>query len=653
MIKDKAIEPPPRWLIPLILVLFAFIIYGNCIRNGYSLDDVIVTVVHSNNNTRIEKGISGIPALFSSRYFDAKQQNYGYRPLSLSTFAIEYQFFKKDPHISHLINLLIYALTCVLLFFILSNLFSGYLNILPLLITLLFIAHPLHTEVVDSIKNRDELMVFLFGLSSLYFALKYFDNKKIAYVLLSVLFLWFAYLSKETAIIFLPIIPVTIYFFKPVKLSRISFAIIILIIAYVLFVVVRRILLQSASPIIRPFIFTENPLYYVRPFMHRFIPALYIIWYYLKLFIIPYPLSCYYGYDTIPIANLGNPFVWISFLIYLGLAVYALLNLKKKDILSFGILIYLIGILPFSNLYKPAPGIVAERFAYTASLGFCIIVAIILLRIFKIPFQAKTIIRKFKPQFIIVIVAILGLYSVLTISRNNDWKDVSTLYRRDVEHFDKSYNLHYLLVTNITSQINSTAPGQLRDKLLNELREHQLKIAEIVSKDIAKYPKDYISRNNLASIYVNYTDEQEEARKLLRQAIAVKPDYSEAYYNIAYSYEKSNNIDSAIYFYNKTLDMESSFVNIYLKLPDLYTGKGEYSKAFEIDERAMKMFPDDAGFYINAGNTCMLMKDTLKGINYFVKAVDIEPSNINMRTQIVNFLKKAGYTDKAKQMESK
>jgi tetratricopeptide (TPR) repeat protein len=335
------------------------------------------------------------------------------------------------------------------------------------------------------------------------------------------------------------------------------------------------------------------------------------------------------------------------------MAVYAFINLKKKDILSFGIIIYLIGILPFSNFYKPAPGIVAERFAYTASLGFCIIVAIILLRIFKITFQSKAFIRKFKPQFIIVITAILGLYSVLTISRNNNWKDVSTLYHRDVEHFDKSYNLHYLLVTNLTSQINNTAPGPLRDKLISELREHQLKIAEIVSKDIEKYPKDYISRNNLGSIYVNYTDEQIEARKLLRQAIAVKPDYSEAYYNMAYSYEKSNNIDSAIYFYNKTLEMESSFINIYLKLHELYTCKGEYSKAFEIDERSMKIFPDDAGFYINAGNTCMLMKDTLKGISYLEKAVDIEPSNFNMRAQIVSFLKKYGFADKAKQLESK
>jgi hypothetical protein len=649
--KDKSIKTTPAWLFPLIIIVFAFIIYGNSIRNDYSLDDVIVTAVRSDNNSRIQEGIAGIPGLFTSRYLDAKQQNYGYRPLVLTTFAIEYQFFKRNPHVSHFINLLIYAFTCILLFFILSNLFSSYHKILPFLTTLLFIAHPLHTEVVDSIKNRDELMVFLFGLCSLHYVLKYFDTKKLWLIFISLLFLFLALLSKETAIIFLPVIPLTIYFFKPVKLSKIIIAILIVLLTYIIYFFIKRFLLHTAPTASRLFIFTENPLFYEHHMLKRFFPALFILLYYLKLFLFPYPFCSYYGYDTITMAGWTNPWVWVSLIIYLGLAVYALINIQKKSIISFGILFYLIGIVPFSNFLKPAPGIVAERFTYTASLGFCIVVAFFLLNIFKIPFEAKAIIKKFKTQFVVVIIIILGLYSSLTISRNYDWKDVMTLYSSDLKHFDESYNLHYLFVTNLKLQINKTSPGTLRDQMINELMEHQRRIAELVSRDIAKYPKDYISRNNLGDIYANYLNDQNSAQPFFRQAISVKPDYTEAYLNLAYSYEKSNNIDSAIYYYNKTLKLDSSFSFVYSRLFEIYTNKGDYHKAFEIDEKSIKIFPNDAEFYVNSGNTSLLLKDTLNGIKYFEKAVDIEPANHQLRSQIVNFLKKAGFSEKAKQLE--
>jgi hypothetical protein len=511
----------------------------------------------------------------------------------------------------------------------------------------------LHTEVVDSLKNRDELMVFLFGLCSLHFALKYIDVSRVGYLLLSVLFIWLAYLSKETALLFIPLIPLTIYFFKPVKLSKVLMSVLVAFLALVIITLIRRMLLHSAPPGNRIFVFTENPLFYVHNIFNRFFPALYILGYYLKLLLIPYPLSCYYGYDVIPIAGRTNPLVWVSLIIYLGLFIYALINLPKKSILSFGILFYLIAIAVFSNFLKPAAGIVAERFAYTASLGFCLTVSFVLLKIFKIPFQSTTIIRKFKTQFIVVVIVIMGFYSVLTIARTNDWKDIIILYRKDIRHCDDSYNLHRLMVNTLMQQLDNTSPGLLRDNMIKELLEHQRKIASIVNKGLAKYNADYISRNNLGTIYVNYLNSQDTARMLFRQAISIKPDYTEAFYNMAFSYGKSNMPDSSIYYYNKTLASDAHYITAYARLHDTYTNKGDYAKALENDESSIKMFPDRAEFYINSGNTCLLLKDTLKGINYFEKAVNIEPSNDNLRSQIVNFLKKAGYTDKAKQLEGK
>ena len=142
----------------IIIAAFSFLLYSNTIPNEYNLDDGLVT----NNHPLTSKGVSAIPEIFSSPYYqDAAGNQYDYRPVTLTTFAIEHQFFGDNVHVSHFINTIIYMLLCVILFLTLSILFKNYNYLLPLTITLLFIAHPIHTEAVAGIKNRDELLCFL------------------------------------------------------------------------------------------------------------------------------------------------------------------------------------------------------------------------------------------------------------------------------------------------------------------------------------------------------------------------------------------------------------------------------------------------------------------------------------------------------------
>ena len=128
-----------------IIAVFVFVIYGNTINHGYNFDDEYVIL-----NQQVQQGIKAIPDIFTSRYFTSEDQSYGYRPITKVTFAIEYSFFGLDPKISHLINVLLYGLTGVLIFNFLVKNFSAYPKWFWLFGTLLFLSHPLHTEVVNS-----------------------------------------------------------------------------------------------------------------------------------------------------------------------------------------------------------------------------------------------------------------------------------------------------------------------------------------------------------------------------------------------------------------------------------------------------------------------------------------------------------------------
>src|ERR1039457_3673564 len=101
----------------IIIAAFAFLLYAQSINFSYTLDDG--TVIRENKITR--KGISAIPTIFTHGYWYGfnESKDAAYRPASLIMFAIEYQLFNDNPKVSHLINVLLYALSCWLVYLLL------------------------------------------------------------------------------------------------------------------------------------------------------------------------------------------------------------------------------------------------------------------------------------------------------------------------------------------------------------------------------------------------------------------------------------------------------------------------------------------------------------------------------------------------------
>ncbi|MBK8474297.1 MAG: hypothetical protein IPL33_20200 [Sphingobacteriales bacterium] len=83
----------------------------------------------------------------------------------------------------------------------------------------------------------------------------------------------------------------------------------------------------------------------------------------------------YYGYNYVPLYTWASPIAWISLLLHLGLAYWAIRQYRQRPLLALGVAYYLIHALAFSNIFKVGPGIVAERFFYGGSVGFCWVLA--------------------------------------------------------------------------------------------------------------------------------------------------------------------------------------------------------------------------------------------------------------------------------------
>lgn len=215
-----AMSKPILWekYIHIILCAFAFLLYANTIGNGYNMDDELVTRKHKFTS----KGIEAIPEIFTNPYYsDAMGYSYEYRPMVLVSFAIEHQIFGDSPKTSHFINVLLYVITVLVLFKLLRKLLQAYSYWYSVLIVLLFIVHPLHTEVIASIKNRDEILAFLCALGAWWFALGFAEKGKWWRALLVPLLFLAGVLSKMSIIPCMMLIPLSLVFFSTISGKKI------------------------------------------------------------------------------------------------------------------------------------------------------------------------------------------------------------------------------------------------------------------------------------------------------------------------------------------------------------------------------------------------------------------------------------------------
>ncbi|HNS43211.1 MAG TPA: glycosyltransferase family 39 protein, partial [Taishania sp.] len=201
----------------VIFGLLAFFLFANTLGNGYNMDDSMVT----NNHKLTSKGLSAIGEIFTSPYYsDDAGYAYGYRPMVHLSFALEQELFGQKPGAGHFINVLLFVIS-VILFFKLLVKWVGEKNILfAAVATLLFTVHPIHTEVVASLKNRDELLAFLFVIWAGVCAFKYLEKEKISSLIAVFLLFSLAMLSKKSVYPMAIILPVSMVLLHTVPLKK-------------------------------------------------------------------------------------------------------------------------------------------------------------------------------------------------------------------------------------------------------------------------------------------------------------------------------------------------------------------------------------------------------------------------------------------------
>lgn len=193
----------------LIVGLVCLSTFGITVTHDYNLDDNLVT----QNHRLTSGGINAIAEIYESPYYeDDMGYSYGFRPTTLASFALEHAIFGESPTVSHTINVLLYLATCILVYLLIARLFPDKKG-MALFGALLFTVHPLHTEVVASIKNRDEILALFFALLACYTLIR--PMKWLIALPLAAAFFFLSLTSKMSAVNFILLLALVPTYPKP------------------------------------------------------------------------------------------------------------------------------------------------------------------------------------------------------------------------------------------------------------------------------------------------------------------------------------------------------------------------------------------------------------------------------------------------------
>lgn len=684
-----------------IVFAFCFALYGNTLWNTYAIDD---TAVYT-DNVYTKKGLEGLKDIFTHDAFEgyfgetgAKILSGGrYRPLSIATFAIEYEITRKikgdkrehitnqniiiglddpylSPGLSHFINVLLFAITCCLLYYFLlmilpsrgANIFSS----IAFIATLLFAAHPIHTEVVANIKGRDEIMSLLFSLLAVVCALIFLYRNKYVYLCLGALCFFFGLLSKENAITFLAIVPLTYFFFTNAKVKDYGVSIGVYVLPVVAALLLRsafthQTIAQDSNEILdNPFLFATVT--------QRYATIGYTFLRYYRLLLFPHPLTHDYFFNQIPYVDLGDLGFLIGLVITISLLAFALANIKGKAVAAYAILFYFITFSIVSNVLFTVGALMNERFIYMSSLGFCLLLAIGLIKL-------KDRLKITTTAFFSIVTVTLSLYSFKTITRNMDWANDPTLIKNDTKWSPNSAKIQASLANELTIEADKEQDLVKKNTLLDSaivhineaLRIYPARANNWVILGNAVYRKNHRTEEAIPiyekaatgdiypafyalAIMYNNAGNAQKAKENLTKAFAVDQSKSDCaflmaqlsaelnqedsvklwlkylstlravtaqdYYLIGLNWGKvGNNLPKSIEYLKKSVEMRPEADLYQYDLGVAYTFSYKWDEAIETFQKLIKLNPNYANAYKNLAIIYQNKKDTVLSNQYMQK----------------------------------
>ena len=650
-------------IIPIIvMVALSVITYLNCLPNQFVYDDTSTLV-----ENKLVKDWGNFLTLFTHDYFKLSGE-LTYRPLVTLSYFIDYSIWHMNPMGYHLVNVVLHMVNVVLVYFLVLLLLRQYNKTqeshnqisdigLALLTCMLFAVHPIVSEVVNMISYREDLIATAFLIASFLLFLLYkervvaqipfspsFKNRDLGEFPLSAFHrkstislsagamaaYFFALLSKESAIV----LPALIFIYELLisrkyftarktaqKIVRAPFFLGYIGVSIVYLILRFFILHNPGEKIVYP----EGSIFVNMLTMTK------VLGRYITSIFLPFNLNADYH-----VLYLKTPFT-LSFLfplcMLISIAIIAIRWWKKfartssgvnrrRDfypVILFAILWFFISMLPVMNII-PLANIMADRYLYFPILGFCLLLSI-----------AVTYLRAVIKYS--VIIPLIIFYIVVTVTRNNVWRDEFTLWHKS----SQSPLCSFTTYNNLGTQYNKKG---YPDTALKCYQEALRKAREV---GFTQYATVYYNAGNA----YEKKNMPYEAVTVYKKAVQLKPDYQQAHNNLGKVYFTLGHYDDAIAEYNNALKIDHDFPYAYNNMGVLYNKLGRQEDAVAAYKKALSLDPKYADAYYNVGNIYEARMQYDLAMEAYQSALTFDPTQVYVHNNLGTIYDKKGRLEDA------
>jgi tetratricopeptide (TPR) repeat protein len=601
---DKS-EPPLKLsrnkFSALSLAIIAILIclsYANSFSVPFHFDDD----VHIRNNHYIRITDLSWPQIKYAAVQDSKQN----RPLSNLSFALNYYFFGENPRTYHLFNLLFHVLAAVGLFFLLERTLclggypEGLSRIASGLATAVWAVHPIHTQAVTYIVQRQTVMASAFILACLigYVEARLSTRKSRKYIAYSLSAMSFI-LAAGCKEIFL-VTPFLILLYEIFFFQKFSFAFIrrrsiplifsLILLAGLLALMLRPEMFEKISTGYETFPFTMK---------ERLLTEARVVIYYLGLILVPLPSHLSLEHEFSVSSALLHPWTTILAIILILCALgWAILSARARPLISFAVLWYLLN-LSLESSFLPLD-LVNEHRLYLASLALIAPLSAGLLRL-----KLHTLTRILVPALVI------ALLCAFTVMRNRVWNDPLALWLDCVKKAPMQ-----------ARPWNNLCAVEVQEKNYSPAILH-------CQKALILNPRLPDAYNNLGIAHYSL-GHLPEARKAFEKALSLNPSYVIAHFNLAEIHRLKGNIPPAIAEYQETLKLNPYYIPALLNLAHLYYNQGELDQAIAQYRMVVKYSPKFAPGYLFLAKALYLKEQYPACVEVADKGLNLDASLLEL-----------------------
>jgi tetratricopeptide (TPR) repeat protein len=568
----------------------------------------------------------------------------------------------------HIINALLVYVLVILTFrtpYLMNSGLSGKSRLMALFSSLLFVAHPLGTEVVTYVTQRFVLFSAMFYLLCIvsYIGSRLSGRRAAGYGLfaLSVLSAVLAMKSKENAFT-LPL-AVGLYEFMFFRSSLRNRALLLApVLLTMLIIPVSYLSEQGPGVGLLDSVGEATRLQTDMPRLDYLSAQFRVIVTYVRLLFLPINQNLDYDYPVY-VSFLSSEVLLSLFLLSLimGLGVYWFRRGRGRvefKAASFGVF-WLFLTLSVESSILPISEMMFEYRMYLPSVG-AIVGVVVLMFMFS---GARAEKRLWAPITVLALLsAVIMSFSALAYARNMLWQDKIILWEDTAAKSPGKARPHYNLgVAYADYGRYEEAVGEYQTAIgIDPEHYDALNNLGIAYFNLGRYedavkeyqaalridPEYIVANYNLAVVY-DVLGRSKEAMRQYDTTTGVEPGYAKAYNDLGVLYEKEGRYEEAIKQYRAAIMIEPGFVDARNNLGIVYARRGRFEEAEGEYKEAIRTDPEYAEAHINLGTLYAGQERYDEAEGEYKEAIRIDPGFAEAHYKLATLHDKRGRYEEA------